>query len=100
MRDKQSVMVAELAQIKKVIHSSAVRLPKPKKGAVGYGSMVTLSNGKTYKIAGDWTPHAGHKKDGALVVSVNSPVGKALFGQKIGSTVQAGRANFVITGIA
>lgn len=84
VRDKQSVMAAELAQIKKIIHASAVRLPKPKKGTVGYGSTVALSNGKVYKIAGDWTPHAGHKQNGIAVVSAKSPIGKALFGQKTG----------------
>lgn len=99
VRDKQSVMVAELAKIKKVIHASAVRLPKPKKGTVGYGSIVTLSSGKVYKVAGDWTPYAGHKKDGAVVVSANSPVGGALFGQRSGATVQLARQQSKITDI-
>lgn len=100
VRDKQSVMVAELAKIKKVIHASAVRLPKPKKGTVGYGSIVTLSNGKVYKIAGDWTPYAGHQKDGALVVSANSSAGQMLFDQKLGTSVVIGRANGDIVAIA
>lgn len=99
VRDKQSVLAAELAQMKKIIHHSAVRVPKPKKGAVGYGSLVTLSNGKTYKIAGDWTPHAGHKQESATVVSVKSPIGKALFGQKNGARVQVARNDCLITDI-
>lgn len=100
VRDKQSVLAAELAQVKKIIHAAAVRLPKPKKGAVGYGSTVTLSNGKVYKIAGDWTPHAGHKKDGVMIVSVQSPVGQALFGQKNSSQVQVARQTVAITDIS
>lgn len=100
VRDKQSVLAAELAQIKNIIHHSAVRVPKPKKGTVGYGSLVTLSNGKTYKIAGDWTPHAGHKQEGAMVVSVKSPIGKALFGQKNGANVQGMRNDCSITDIS
>lgn len=83
VRDKQSVLAAELAQIKKIIHHSAVRVPKPKKGTVGYGSLVTLSNGKTYKIAGDWTPHAGRKSDGVVIISSKSPLGLSLFVKKV-----------------
>ena len=87
VRDKQSVLAAELAQMKKIIHHSAVRAPKPKKGAVGYGSLVTLSNGKTYKIAGDWTPHAGRTVIGVTIISSRSPLGVSLFGKKAHETI-------------
>lgn len=87
VRDKQSVLAAELAQMKKIIHHSAVRVPKPKKGAVGYGSLVTLSNGKTYKIAGDWTPHAGRTVNGVTIISSRSPLGVSLFGKKAHETI-------------
>lgn len=87
LRDKQSVLVAELAQIKKIIHSCAVRLPGPKRGRVGYGSVVTLSNGKIYKVAGDWTPHAGRTVNGVTIVSSRSPLGVSLFGKKAHETI-------------
>lgn len=90
VRDKQSVLAAELAHIKKVVHGSAVRVPKPKKGTVGYGSVVVLSNGKIYKLAGDWTPHAGHIVNGVIVVSSKSPLGQSLLGKKVNSTVAVG----------
>lgn len=87
VRDKQSVLAAELAHIKKIIHASAVRVPKPKRGTVGYGSVVTLSNGKTYKLAGDWTPHAGRTVNGVTIISSRSPLGVSLFGKKAHETI-------------
>lgn len=100
VRDKQSVLAAELAHIKKIIHSCAVRLPKPKKGRVGYGSVVTLSNGKIYKVAGDWTPHAGHKVGDSIVVSSRSPIGKGLLGKTLQEPVQIGAHHVTVSRIA
>lgn len=98
VRDKQSVLAAELVQLKKIIHSSAVRVPKPKKGTAGYGSIVTLSNGKTYQLAGDWTPHAGQAKENITVVSSRSPLGKSLFDKKVGDSVAiAARQHAVVS---
>ena len=61
IRDKQSQLAAELATMKKIRAHSALVLPKPKRGRVGYGSIVTLDDEKRYKLAGDLTQHAGHK---------------------------------------
>ncbi len=90
VRDKQSVLAAELAHIRQVIRTSAVALPKTKRGRAGYGSLVTLSNGKTYKIAGDWTPHAGRSAGGIITVSAKSPIGAELIGKKLQDTVAVG----------
>lgn len=100
VRDKQSVLAAELAQMKKLIHSSSVSVPKPKKGRVGYGSTVVLSNDKTYRLAGDWTPQAGHKVDGVTIVSSKSPIGAHLLGRQLGDSVPVGAAHAKITGIS
>ena len=96
VRDKQSVLAAELAGLKKVIHDAAVRLPKVAAGVVGYGSIVSLRGGRIYRIAGDWTPYAGTHKGGVVWVSAQAPVAKAMIGKKIGDSVTIGVKRFAI----
>lgn len=100
VRDKQSQLAAELATMKKIRAHSALVLPKTKRGRVGYGSIVTLDNGKRYKLAGDWTPHAGHSVDGVVVVSSQSPIGKTLLGKKLQEPLQIGAHKRVVTSIS
>lgn len=99
VRDKQSQLAAELATMKKIRAHSALTVPRPKRGRVGCGSLVTLENGKKYKVAGDWTPHAGHKVEGYIVVSAKSPVGAALMNARKGGIVRIGSHESLISEI-
>lgn len=96
LRDRQSVLDAERQQLRTILRESVPSLPKQKRTEVGIGSIVTLDNSKQYFIAGDWTPFAGQMKDGALVVSRNTPLAAALLGRKKGETVLvAGRSHIL-----
>lgn len=86
LRDRQAVLFAEVSNLKGILRDSLPSTPKPKKGTVGIGSVVTLEHGGATKkllIAGDWTPHSGKSIDGIMVVSKLSPIGIELIGQKI-----------------
>jgi transcription elongation GreA/GreB family factor len=96
LRDRQSVLAAELQQLKNTLRKSAPGVPRLKKGVVGIGSTVTLQNGNVYFVAGDWTPHAGQTFDGKIVVSCNTPIATSLLGKRQGDTVQVGRRTSVI----
>lgn len=92
LRDRQSVMAAELDKLRTVLRQSAISIPRQKKGTVGIGSVVTTTNlatdkQVTYLIAGDWTPNAGNVLDGATIVSRKSPIGSVFLGKKAGDTV-------------
>jgi transcription elongation GreA/GreB family factor len=91
LRDRQSLLDAELQQLRRTLQSSMLSVPKPKKNTVGYGSKVQLENGNSYFIAGDWTPHAGQIRNAAIVVSSNAPIAQQLIGKKVGGEVHAGR---------
>lgn len=91
LRDRQSVLDAELQQLRTILRSSALRIPKTKKGVVGIGSRVELQNGATYLVAGDWTPRAGQKWQGAVVINCNAPLALQLRGKRIGAEVTIGR---------
>ena len=99
LRDRQSVLAAELQNLRTVLRNSAISVPKPKKNAVGIGSAVTLENGRRFFIAGDWTPHAGQEKDGALVVSAQTPLARAMLGKKVGDEVAAGKIKSQVAAI-
>lgn len=99
LRDRQSVLAAELQNLRTVLRNSAISVPKPKKNVVGIGSIVTLENGKRYFIAGDWTPYAGQERDGALVVSAGAPLARAMLGKKVGAVVAAGKLKSAIAAI-
>lgn len=92
LRDRQSIMAAELDMLRGVLRQSSTSIPRPKKGTVAIGSTVVTTNLAshkqiTYFIAGDWTPHAGQLRDDTLVVSSKSPIGSLLWGKKAGDTV-------------
>ena len=53
VRDKQSMYAAELHQLRTLIRTSTLALPKKKRGTVGIGDIVTLDTGKRYLLAGD-----------------------------------------------
>jgi len=91
VRDRQSLLAAEMAQLKSILANSLPSIPAQKQGIVGIGSTVTVSNHKhkeiLYRIAGDWTPHAGRVHDGVTTISRQSPLAVALLGKKAGDTV-------------
>jgi transcription elongation GreA/GreB family factor len=96
VRDKQSMLAAELHQLRTLIRTASLQPPKIKRGTVGIGHTVWLANDKAYTIAGDWTPNAGHTVNGATVVSRHTPVANALIGKKKGESVQFGAIASVI----
>lgn len=91
LRDRQSVLAAELQNLKNVLRNSVISVPKQRKNAAGIGNVVVLENNKRYFIAGDWTPHAGQEKSGALVISAGTPLAQAMLGKKVGDAVEAGK---------
>jgi transcription elongation GreA/GreB family factor len=90
LRDRQSVLDAELQQLKTVLRNSLPGMPRQKKNVVGIGSKLIIGD-KRYFIAGNWTPYAGQEKDGMIVISAETPLAQQLLGKKIGDTVAIGR---------
>ena len=99
LRDRQSLLDAELQQLKRLLRLSAIGVPKAKRGTVGIGSKVVLSSGQTYRVAGDWTPYAGQKRGEELIVSCTTPVAQALLGKRVGDSVMFGRTTAKITAL-
>lgn len=99
LRDRQSVLDAELQQLRRILRNCSLGVPKAKKHRVGIGSTVEIESGKRYFIAGDWTPHAGEQKDGAFVVSRKAPLGAQLLNKKVGDRVTFGKTDAAITAI-
>ena len=89
LRDKQSVLFAELTKLKDIRRQAALSLPKARKATVAIGSTVQV-NGKRYGIAGNWTPRAGQMDDGKLVISADSPLAQSLLGNMISTTTPFG----------
>lgn len=94
LRDRQSVLDAERQQLRRVLRESLPSVPKQPRGKIGIGSIVTLVNKKgvrqRYKIAGDWTPHAGQKQDEVIVISIQSPLAQQLLGKRPDDTTDFG----------
>jgi transcription elongation GreA/GreB family factor len=90
LRDRQSVLDAELQQLKTVLRNSLPSVPRQKKNVAGIGSKLTIGD-KQYFIAGDWTPYAGQEKDGMIIISAETPLAQQLLGKKIGDMVAIGR---------
>lgn len=100
LRDRQSVLDAELQRLRLILRSSLPSVPKQKKGVVGIGSFVDLIDKadkvRKYQIAGDWTPHAGQEIDGMTKVSIQTPLAQQLLGKKSGEKVQVGRKEYTL----
>jgi transcription elongation GreA/GreB family factor len=99
LRDHQSLLDAELQRLRALLRDSAISVPKPQGGIVGIGNTVQLQNGKTYFIAGDWTPFAGETKNGAVVVSRGAPLAAQLVGKRVGASIVSGKTNTIIEAI-
>ncbi len=100
VRDKQSMYAAELHQLRTLIRSSTLVAPKKKRGTIGIGDTVTLSNGCQYKLAGSWTHKAGKHADGVYWVSSGTPVAQAVLGRRAGDEVAFGAIRATIKEIA
>lgn len=94
LRDRQSVLDAELQQLKTVLRSTSPTKLVRRRLAVGIGTVIELKDKKgilqRYKIAGHWTPHAGQIVDGTMIVSLGSPLAIELLGKKIGAATRFG----------
>lgn len=99
VRDRQSVLAAELHQLRTYIRQSTLTPPKKKRGTVGIGDTVTLGNHTTYRIAGDWTHRAGRHADDAIWVSRGTPLALAVIGKKPGEHVSFGTVDTTIESI-
>lgn len=99
VRDTQSMYAAELHKLRTLLRSSTLVAPKKKRGTAGIGSLVTLKNGAQYRIAGDWTQHAGRHHDGTYWVSCHTPVAQALLDKKPGDGVSFGKNQTTIESI-
>lgn len=96
LRDRQSTLAAELDHLRKLIRHSTLAKPKKRRGTVGVGDIVTLDNGKRYRIAGDWTHKAGHHVDGTYWVSRHTPIAEQLLGNRVGGEVTIGSRRAMI----
>ena len=100
VRDKQSMYAAELHQLRTLIRTSTLVAPKKKRGTIGIGDTVTLSNGRQYKLAGSWTHKAGKHADGVYWVSSGTPVAQAVLGRRAGDEVAFAAIRATITEIS
>lgn len=99
VRDRQSVLAAELHQLRTYIRHSTLVLHRKKRGTVGIGDSILLANGRHYLIAGDWTHKAGQHADGDIWVSSGTPLAQAVVGKKPGDTVSFGSITTTIESI-
>lgn len=103
LRDRQSVLQAELQNLKAIVFNSAISLPKPTWDEVSIGAYVSVENTRTkklstYYIAGDWTLRSGTKERDAIVISTKAPLAQAVLGRRVGDEVKF-KDELVITGI-
>lgn len=100
LRDRQSVLDAELQQLKRIMSQSLPGQPPRKKGVVTVGNEVVLESGRGkrrhYFIAGDWTPYPGQQKGLATVVSAGAPLAVQLLGKRLEAEVKIGREIFAV----
>jgi len=92
LRERQAVMVAEMQELKAVLHQALPSLPKRQPGKVNIGNVVELEieatgRRESYLIAGHWTPHAGQITNGHRVISCNTPLATSLLSHKLGDRV-------------
>jgi transcription elongation GreA/GreB family factor len=99
LRDRQSVLDAELQQLRSILRNCSLTIPRIKKNTIGIGSKVTLEDGRRFLVAGDWTPRAGQTQGAYVVVSCQAALGMALLKKKVGDEVSVGRTSSVIVDV-
>lgn len=100
LRDRQSLLDAERQQLRRVLRESLPSVPRQPRGKIGIGAVVDMTNKKgvrRYRIAGDWTPHAGQNRDGVVVISTQSPLAQQLLGRRVGDATDFGMIVAVAT---
>lgn len=91
LRDRQSLLDAELQNLRRILRESMPKVPSQVRDRVGIGAVVRLSDGRAYFIAGDWTPYAGAQRNDAIVMSRQAPLATRLIGKKVGDSVLIGK---------
>jgi transcription elongation GreA/GreB family factor len=104
LREKQAVLAAELQMLKEYLAKASVSMPKAKPKRVSIGSYITLKTAKgiqKFLLAGHWSYRTGAVEDGAMVITCQSPLGKALLESEAGETITLPTNNnqFQITAI-
>lgn len=99
LRDRQSLLDAELQMLRRVLRESMPKFSVQRQDRVGVGAKVTLSSGRSYFIAGDYTPHAGSKRAGAIVMSLQAPLATSLLNKGVGDEVTLNGDAHMITAI-
>jgi len=89
LRDRRSAYLNDITNIKAILGNATKQVPRTKRGVAGVGSTVEVRNARTgkthcYYIAGDWTLRTGELHEGAVVISRQSPLGRALLGKRAG----------------
>lgn len=105
VRDKQSILAAELQSLRNIIATSTTCVAKTTKTA-GIGNDVTVVSKTShkqmkYRLGGDWTPHPGKNCPLSNTVSISrtSPIGKEIFGEQVGHCFKFQKDRFEITAI-
>ena len=99
LRDRQSMLDAELQTLRRILRDSLPQVPATKKNHVGYGSIVELSSGRRYFIGGDYTPHAGEHQNDIVIISAQAPLANLLLHKKLGASVEVGATKNTIVAI-
>lgn len=103
LRDKQSLLDAERQNLKNILRKAAPSLPRQNKSITGIGCYVTVvddtNKASKYFIAGDWTPKAGDKKNGAVIISRVAPIAEKILGHKVGYEFSFRNRSCVISAI-
>ncbi len=84
-REELEFMDGRIAEIEDVLKNASIVSTNRKNGSVGIGTKITVKfNGDkhVFEMVGEWEADPVNKK-----ISPESPLGKALFGKKIGEKV-------------
>jgi transcription elongation GreA/GreB family factor len=93
LREKQSLLAAELQSLKEVLNKSSPSLPRSVVNRINIGSRVRLQHTTKksqhdYLLAGHWSFRTGQvHQDNALVITCQSPLGESLLGKAPGDVV-------------
>lgn len=85
-REELEFMDGRISEIEEVLKNASVVSTKGKNGDVGVGTKITVKfNGEkhVFEMVGEWEADPVNKK-----ISPESPLGKALFGKKVGDKAE------------
>ena len=100
-REELEFMDGRIAEIEDVLKNASVVSTNARNGGVGIGTKITVKfngNQHVFEMVGEWEADPVNKK-----ISPESPLGKALFGKKIGEKAEveapAGKITYEILAI-